>query len=68
MNPLVIEIQVCSNEGPHPFPRDDNSDIIIVTYNENTLMTLKFLLQASWPISTTPGTTHSWVLEICLLI
>ena len=27
MHPWVKGFQVCSNEGPHPFPRGDNKEI-----------------------------------------
>ena len=27
MHPLLMGIQLRSNEGPHPFPRGDNSEI-----------------------------------------
>ena len=43
-HPRVKGIQVCSNEGPHPFPRGDN-----YTNSENTLKKFKnLLLQNYW--------------------
>ena len=39
MPPWLKGIQVCSNEGPHPFPRGDNYEIA-----KNTLMNFKNLL------------------------
>ena len=38
-HPWVKGIQVCSNEGPHPFPRGDNYE-----NSENTLTKFKTLL------------------------
>ena len=52
--PWVKGIQVCSNEGPCPFPGEDNWGI-----ERQNLQLLKiFLSRTTVPISTTHGTRH----------
>ena len=41
-HPWVRGIQICSNEGPHPFPRGDTK------FSESTLTKFKNLLQNHW--------------------
>ena len=59
-NPLVDGIQICSNEGPRPFPRGDNSKNIKMIPK-----TLKiFFFRTTWSISTKLGTKHPLVVVI----
>ena len=56
-HPWVKGIQVCSDEGPRPFPRGDNSEIVNLY-----LKFLKiFFSITTGPIWTKLGTKHSWV-------
>ena len=58
----VKGIQVCLNEGPHPFPRGDNKEIAKIHWP-----TLKiFFLRTTGPISTILGTEHPWDGKLCL--
>ena len=52
-------IQVCTNEGPCPFPREDNKEIAKIHWQ-----TLKIFLRTTGPISTKLGTKHPWVMGI----
>ena len=50
-------IQICSNEGPRPFPRGDNKELAKIHWQ-----TLKiYFLRTTGPISTKLGTMHPWV-------
>ena len=54
--------QVCSNEGPFPFPLGDNYEI-----EKNTFKNLKiffFPKALVWPISIKLGTKHPWVKKV----
>ena len=62
MHPWVPEIQVYSNEGPGPFPREDNYEI--ATNRENTLIKLKHLLKNHWAYFNKLGIMLSWVMRI----
>ena len=53
----VKGIQVCSNEGPRPFPRGDNYEV-----PKNTLKNI--FSRITEPISNKLGTKHPWVKEI----
>ena len=56
----VKGIQVCSNEGPVPFPRGDNYKIC-----KNTITNLKNLFfGTAGPIFTNLGTNYPWMKEI----
>ena len=44
--PWVKGIQVCSNEGPRPFPRGDNYEIAKIHWRNYNF----FLLQNHWPM------------------
>ena len=58
----VMGIQVCSNEGRHPFLRGDNKEIAKIYWR-----TLKiFFLRTTRPISTKFGTEHPWDGKLCL--
>ena len=57
-------IQIYSNEGPRPFPREDNNKIA-----KNNLSNLKISFsRTTWPISTKLVTMHPWVkgIQVCL--
>ena len=54
----VIGIQVCSYEGPRPFPRGDNKEIAKI--HRRTLKI--FFIRTTGPISTKLGTKHPWVM------
>ena len=63
MHSWVKGIQDCSNEGPHPFLRGDNHEIV-----KNTLTKLNiFFSRTTEPISTKLGTKHPWVkgIQVC---
>ena len=57
------KIQVCSNEGPRPFPNRDNKK-----KGEKALMKLIFFPRTAGPISTKLGTMHPWMkgIQVCL--
>ena len=55
-HPLVMRVQVCSNEGPHPFSSGDNYEIANIHW-----LKLKIFSRTTWPISTKLGTMHPWV-------
>ena len=60
----VKEIQVCSNEGWCPFPRENN----IVKMLEKHLPSLKIsFFRTTGPVSTKLGTKHPWVkgIQVC---
>ena len=50
-------IQVCSNEGPWPFPRGDNNEIAKIHWWNFKI----FFSRTTWPISTKLGTKHPWL-------
>ena len=55
-----IRIQVCSNEGPHPFPREDNYKIAKMHW-----LKLRILFsRTTGPISTKLCTMPPWVMGI----
>ena len=58
--PWVKGIQVCSNEGPRPFPRGDNKEIAKIHVRTFKI----FFLKTTEPISTKLGTKHPWVMGI----
>ena len=58
-HPLVKWIQSCSNEGPRPFPRGDNKEIVKIHWRN-----LNFFIRTTGPISTKLCTKHPWVMEI----
>ena len=53
-HPWVMEIQVCSNEGPHPFPRGDNYEIAKKHFPSLKIFSSRII----WPISTKLDTKH----------
>ena len=59
----VKGIQVCSNEGPCPFPRGDNYKIVKI-HRWNLKI---FFSRTTGPISTKLGTKHPWVkvVQVC---
>ena len=62
-HPWVEGIQVCSNEGPCPSPRGDNSEIVNL-YSKY----LKILFsRTTGPITTKLNTKHPWVgwIQVC---
>ena len=61
-HPWVKGIQVCSNEGPRPFPRGDNYEIVKIHWRN-----LKIFSRTTEPISTKLGTKHPWVkgIQVC---
>ena len=56
-HPWVKGIQVCSNEGPHPFPRGDNYNTAKIHWQNLKI----FFSRTTEPISTKLGTKHFWV-------
>ena len=56
-HPWVKWIQVCSKEGPHPFPRGDNYEIVKIHYRNLKILVSK----TTGSISTKIGTKHPWV-------
>ena len=60
MHPLVKGTQICSNEGPHPFPRGDNYEIAKIHWRNKNI----FFSKTTGPISTRPATVHPRVKEI----
>ena len=62
-HPLVKGIQVCSNEGPRPFPRGDNSENVKL-YGKYLEI---FFSRTTGPISTKLGTKHPCVkgIQVC---
>ena len=52
----VQGIQVCTNEGPRPFPRGDYFEIVKTHWWK-----LKIFSRTTEPISTKLGTKHPWV-------
>ena len=59
-HPWVQGIKVCSNEGPCPFPRGDNYEIVKIHWRN-----LKIVFsRTTGPISTRIGTMHTWVKSI----
>ena len=63
-HPWVEGIQVCSNEGPRPFPRGGGDYSENVNHIENIL---KVFSRTNRPISTKLGTKHPLVerIQIC---
>ena len=59
-HPWVKGIQVCSNEGPHLFPRGHNYEIVKIHWRNLKI----FFSRTTGPISTQFGTKHPWVKEI----
>ena len=61
--PWVKGFQVCSNEGPHPFPRYDNYEIVKIHWRNLKI----FFFRTTWPISTNFSTKHPWVngIQVC---
>ena len=62
-HPWVKGIQVCSNEGPHPFPRGDNCEIVKIHWQYLKI----FFSRTTEPFSTKLGTKHPWMngFQIC---
>ena len=56
-HPWVMGIQVCSNEGPCPFPIGDNYEIEKIHWQKFKI----FFSRTIVPISTKHGTKHPWV-------
>ena len=56
-------IQVCSNEGPRPFPRGDNYEIVKIHWQNLKI----FFSRTTGPILTKLGTKHHWVkgFQVC---
>ena len=54
---------VCSNEGPRPFPRGDNYEIVKIHWRNWKI----FFSRTTEPISTKLGTKHPWVkwIQVC---
>ena len=59
MHPWVKGTQVCSNEGPHLYPRGDNYEIAKIHWQN-----LKIFSRTTGTVSTKLGTKHLWVKEI----
>ena len=53
-------IQVCSNEGPHSFPRGDNYEIV----KRQSQNFIKMYSRTTEPILFKLGTEHPWVLGL----
>ena len=62
-HPWVVLIQVCSNEGPRPFPKGDNYKIVKILWQNLD----KFPSRITGPISTKLRTKHPWVkgIQVC---
>ena len=62
-HPCVKGIQICSNEGPRPFPRGDNYEIAKIHWRNFKI----FFSRTTGPISTEIGTKHPWVkgIQVC---
>ena len=58
--PWVKGIQVCSNEGPCPFPRGDNYEIVKIHWQ---CLEISYS-RTTGPISIKLGTKHPWVKRI----
>ena len=56
-HPWVKGTQVCSNEGPRPFPRGDNYEIVKIHWRNLKI----FFSRTTKPISNKLGTKHPWV-------
>ena len=56
MHPWVKGIQFSSNEGPRPFPREDNYEIAKIHLHLKI-----FFSRTTGPISTKLVTMHPWV-------
>ena len=56
-HPWVKGIQVCSNEGPRPFPRGDNYEIVKIHWRNLKI----FFSRTTGPISAKLGTKYPWV-------
>ena len=56
-HPCLKGIQVCSYEGPRPFPRGDNCEITKIHWRNFKI----FFSRITGPISTKLGTEHPWV-------
>ena len=52
----VKGIQVCPNEGPRPFPRGDNYEIVKIHWQNLKI----FFSRTTGSISSKLGTKHSW--------
>ena len=63
MHPWVKGIQVCSNEGAHPFPRGDNYQIANIDWQK----LINLLLQNHWANFNQTWQKHSWVMgtQVC---
>ena len=63
MHPWAKEIQICSNEGPHPFPRGDNYPIGKIHWKNLNI----FFYRTTGPISHKLSTKHPWVkgIQVC---
>ena len=59
----VKGIQICSNEGPCPFPRGDNSEIVKLNWKYFKI----FFSRITGPIWTKLSTKHPWVerIQVC---
>ena len=57
MHLWVKGIQVCSNEGPRPFSREDNNEIAEIHWQNLNI----FFSRTDGLISTKLGTKHPWV-------
>ena len=62
-HPWVKEIQVCSNEGSHPFPREDNYEIAKMHWQNLKI----FFSRTTGLILTKLGIKHPWVnrFQVC---
>ena len=56
--PWLMGIQVCSNDGPRPFPRGDNKKIAKIHWPTWKI----FFLRTTGPISTKLNTKHPWLM------
>ena len=56
-------IHVCPNEGPHPFPRGDDYEIVKIHWRKLKICCCR----TTWPISTKLGTKHLSVkgIKVC---
>ena len=62
-HPWMKGIQVCSNEGPCPFPKGDNYEIVKIHWWNVKV----FFSRTTGPISTKLCTKHPWVkgIQVC---
>ena len=63
-HPFVEQIQICSNEGPRPFPRRDNYEIEKIHWRNFKIFSWT---AGSIHVSTKLGKKHPWVkgIQVC---